>query len=178
VIKVVNPLQGQASTANRYKPVAAELFLFNVTSTHASADLGDRAAQNTTQYAYDTENNLTSITDAKGRVTSFHYDAYRRVTETDFPSSYNETYGYDAIGNLTSKTDSNGQTIRRPKPLVLRFLPASIERPMGSFSDGFHRSVSVIEISSSTVARSQHTSLLCRVWMFQFAVITRNNGLQ
>jgi RHS repeat-associated protein len=69
------------------------------------------AAQNETQYAYDTENNLLSITDALGRATSFHYDAFGRVTETDFPSSYNETYAYDAIGNLTSKTDRKGQTI-------------------------------------------------------------------
>ncbi|MGH9670841.1 MAG: RHS repeat domain-containing protein [Terriglobales bacterium] len=40
-----------------------------------------------TQYAYDTENNLTSITDASGRVTSFGYDALGRVTQTSFPSS-------------------------------------------------------------------------------------------
>jgi len=65
-----------------------------------------------TQYGYDNENNLTSITDAKGRVTSFEYDSFRRVTRTTFPSSLVEAYGYDAVGNLTSKTDRKGQTIQ------------------------------------------------------------------
>lgn len=61
---------------------------------------------------YDTENNLTSIADALGRTTSFSYDAFGRVVQTAFPSSYAEAYAYDAIGNLTSKTDRKGQTIQ------------------------------------------------------------------
>jgi YD repeat-containing protein len=35
-----------------------------------------------TTYAYDTEDNLLSITDALGRTTSFTYDAFGRVTQT------------------------------------------------------------------------------------------------
>jgi RHS repeat-associated protein len=70
------------------------------------------AAQNPTQYAYDTENNLLSITDANGHQTSFTYDAFGRVTQTAFPSSLAESYIYDAVGNLTSKTDRKGQTIQ------------------------------------------------------------------
>ncbi|MGH9670842.1 MAG: RHS repeat-associated core domain-containing protein, partial [Terriglobales bacterium] len=64
-----------------------------------------------TRYAYDTENNLTSITDALGRQTSFTYDSLGRVTQTTFPSSLLESYSYDAVGNLTSKTDRKGQII-------------------------------------------------------------------
>jgi len=69
------------------------------------------AAGNLNQYAYDTENNLLSITDANGHSTSFTYDVYGRVTQTTFPSSLAESYSYDAIGNLLSKTDRKGQTI-------------------------------------------------------------------
>jgi YD repeat-containing protein len=59
----------------------------------------------------DTENNLLSITDANGHVTSFSYDAFGRVIQTAFPSSHAEAYAYDALGNLTSKTDRKGQAI-------------------------------------------------------------------
>jgi len=46
--------------------------------------------QNVTTYAYDLENNLTSITDAAQHTTSFVYDAFGRVTQTAFPSSLTE----------------------------------------------------------------------------------------
>jgi YD repeat-containing protein len=60
---------------------------------------------------YKTEDNLTSITDAKSNQTVFTYDAFGRVTRTNFPSSLSENYAYDADNNLTSKTDRKGQTI-------------------------------------------------------------------
>lgn len=69
-------------------------------------------AGNVTKYAYDTENNLLSITDANTHTTNFAYDAFGRVTKTTFPSGYIETYGYDADNNLTSKTDRKNQTIQ------------------------------------------------------------------
>jgi RHS repeat-associated protein len=65
-----------------------------------------------TQYAYDTEDNLTSITDANGHSTSFAYNPRGWVTHTTFPSSLAESYNYDAVGNLLSKTDRKGQTIQ------------------------------------------------------------------
>jgi RHS repeat-associated protein len=64
-----------------------------------------------TQYAYDTEHNLTSITDALGRQTSFDYDPLRRVTKTTFPSTLFQSYTYDAIGNLLTRTDRKQQAI-------------------------------------------------------------------
>ena len=65
-----------------------------------------------TQYAYDTEDNLISITDANGHSTSFAYNPRGWVTQTTFPSSLAESYSYDAAGNLLSKTDRKGQTIQ------------------------------------------------------------------
>src|SRR6202011_2689846 len=53
----------------------------------------------------------TSITDANSNQTAFTYDAFGRVTQTNFPSSLSENYQYDADNNLTSKTDRKSQTI-------------------------------------------------------------------
>jgi RHS repeat-associated protein len=44
-------------------------------------------------------------------MTSFGYDNFGRVKETDFPSGKAETYTYDEIGNLLEKTDRNGNAI-------------------------------------------------------------------
>jgi YD repeat-containing protein len=65
-----------------------------------------------TQYGYDSESNLKTITDALNRQTSFSYDAQRRLTQTSFPSTLVETCGYDGANNLTSKTDRNNQTVQ------------------------------------------------------------------
>ena len=59
----------------------------------------------------DTEGNLTSITDANSNQTAFTYDAFGRVTQTNFPSSLSENYQYDADNNLTQKIDRKNQTI-------------------------------------------------------------------
>ena len=68
-------------------------------------------ANNTTQYAYDTESNLTSITDANGHTTQFAYNPRGWVTQTTFPSSLAESYT-DDMGNLPVKTDRKNQTIQ------------------------------------------------------------------
>jgi len=69
-------------------------------------------AHNTTQYAYDTEDNLLSITDANNHTTQFAYNARGWVTQTTFPSTWIESYNYDLGGNLQSKTDRKNQTIQ------------------------------------------------------------------
>jgi RHS repeat-associated protein len=69
-------------------------------------------ANNTTQYAYDTEDNLLSITDANNHTTYFAYNARGWVTGTTFPSTLGESYTYDLVGNLKSKTDRKSNTIQ------------------------------------------------------------------
>jgi YD repeat-containing protein len=44
-------------------------------------------------------------------VTYVTYDAFGRVTQTNFPSTLSENYAYDSDNNLTSKTDRKSQTI-------------------------------------------------------------------
>ena len=63
------------------------------------------------RYVYDTNNNLTSVTDANGHTTTFKVDDKGRVYQVISPDTGTTTYGYDAAGNLTSKTDAKGVTI-------------------------------------------------------------------
>jgi YD repeat-containing protein len=48
---------------------------------------------------------------ASPAIRAFTYDAFGRVTQTNFPSSLSEYYQYDADNNLTQKTDRKGQII-------------------------------------------------------------------
>jgi YD repeat-containing protein len=64
------------------------------------------------QHAYDSEDNLLSITDANNHTTSFDYNARGWVTGTTFPSTLSESYTCDLMGNLLSKTDRKNQTIQ------------------------------------------------------------------
>ncbi|MBI4378661.1 MAG: RHS repeat protein, partial [Nitrospinae bacterium] len=54
---------------------------------------------------------LTSITDAKGQVTTYEYNTLGRLIKETDPLGNSITYSYDAKGNLTSGTDANGNTI-------------------------------------------------------------------
>ena len=66
-----------------------------------------------TTYAYDTENNLTDIWDAKNNHTQFAYwgGTGHQLRSTTFPSGYTETYQWDGNDNLTRKTDRNSNQI-------------------------------------------------------------------
>ncbi len=76
------------------------------------------ASAYSTQYAYDGNNNLTSLTDASGDVRFFTYDGLgRELTAQDLhapgDSSFGTwTYTYDAAGNKTSVVDPKSQTIQ------------------------------------------------------------------
>jgi len=69
-----------------------------------------------TQYVYDTEGNLTSITDALGHPTGFVYDANNHLQTVNFPTQGSttptESYSFDSLGNLLNMTDRKGQTIQ------------------------------------------------------------------
>jgi RHS repeat-associated protein len=59
-------------------------------------------------YTYDPYGNLSSITDAKGRVTSYTYDQFGHKLTEKLPMSQTESWGYNTLGQLTSFTDFNG----------------------------------------------------------------------
>ncbi|HEY8154555.1 MAG TPA: DUF6531 domain-containing protein, partial [Myxococcota bacterium] len=66
------------------------------------------AYQTFASYTYDTEERRKTATDARGRTTSFGWDALRRltsVTDAATPAS-TTTFVYDAVGNRTKITDA------------------------------------------------------------------------
>ncbi len=66
---------------------------------------------NRTTYAYDTLNNLTSVTDAAGSVITMTYDALGRKTTMNDPDMGPWSYEYNPAGSLTRQTDAKGQAI-------------------------------------------------------------------
>jgi len=64
----------------------------------------------TTQYAYDTRDNLRSVTDPSSLVTSYTYDGLNSLTALTSPDTGATTYTYDAAGNRKTQTDARGVT--------------------------------------------------------------------
>ena len=61
-------------------------------------------------YAYDMYGHLSTITDPKGRNTSFSYDALGRQISRKMPAGQTESKAYNNLGQLYLKTDFKGQT--------------------------------------------------------------------
>lgn len=67
----------------------------------------------TTQYGYDRDGNLTSVTDPNGNVTTYVYDDFGQMLRQVSPVTGTTTYSYDVGGNLLTTTDANGATTTR-----------------------------------------------------------------
>jgi len=96
---------GQAVTATNPVGIIAQYTYSDSTGylTSVVSDFGDSTHLNaTTQFAYDSRGNVTSVTDAKNNTTTFTYDILNRLTQTTFPAPFNYVtkYSYDANGNL------------------------------------------------------------------------------
>lgn len=65
-------------------------------------------ADATTQYVYDTRDNLRQVTDPDGLSTVYDYDGLNRLTGLHSPDTGDTTYSYDAAGNRLSQTDARG----------------------------------------------------------------------
>jgi RHS repeat-associated protein len=68
----------------------------------------DDSADLATTYAYDASGNLTSVTDANGTTTTYHYDLFNRLEQVIQPGNTTTTYAYDPSGSLTTVTDAEG----------------------------------------------------------------------
>src|SRR5205085_1453611 len=69
----------------------------------------NQTVQPTTSYAFDAYDNMTQITDAKGRVTRFAFDQFGREVSHTLPMAQAETKSYDSFGRLDTATDFAGQ---------------------------------------------------------------------
>ncbi len=64
-----------------------------------------------TIYDYDSQNNLTSVTDPEGLTTTYRYNGFGDVIEQDSPDTGITTYQYDQAGNRIQQTDARGVTV-------------------------------------------------------------------
>lgn len=64
-----------------------------------------------TNYDYDTQGNLTKITDAGNNVTEITHDSLGRKIKMNDPDMGEWSYGYDELGNLIKQTDAKGQVL-------------------------------------------------------------------
>lgn len=65
----------------------------------------------TTNYSYDANDNLITITDHLGHNFRFSYDTLSRKIAMNDPDMGNWSYAYDTRGNLILQTDARGQSI-------------------------------------------------------------------
>ncbi len=75
---------------------------------YLAAAISTTAPKQTTTYAYDPRNNMTSMTDPAGNAWSWTFDALNRQASAADPDSGNTLRTYDDVGNLTSTTDARG----------------------------------------------------------------------
>lgn len=88
----------------------------------------------TTSYGYDINDNLVSVTDPNGNVTTYVYDDFGRMIKQTSPVTGVTTYDYDASDNLTTTTDANGATTTRIYDALSR-LTSAVSAKSGSTSE-------------------------------------------
>ncbi|MCX5271010.1 polymorphic toxin-type HINT domain-containing protein [Streptomyces virginiae] len=64
-----------------------------------------------TRYAYDTEGQLTQVTDAAGNAWKYGYDLHGRQTRSEDPDKGTTTTAYDAADRPVSESDARGVTV-------------------------------------------------------------------
>ncbi|WP_329092257.1 polymorphic toxin-type HINT domain-containing protein [Streptosporangium sp. NBC_01469] len=71
----------------------------------------DATTHHDTVYGYDLDGNLTTITDAKGKIRTFTFDWLGRRTAATDPDAGASSSGYDAAGNLTWNINGKNQKV-------------------------------------------------------------------
>ena len=71
----------------------------------------DGAATLVTSFAYDARDQIISVTDANGNLTTYEWDLLGRNTKLTDPNLGVRTMTYDLVGNLSSRTDARNQTV-------------------------------------------------------------------
>jgi RHS repeat-associated protein len=75
--------------------------------------IGDHGADGinaTSLFTYDARDNLRTVTDPKGLVTTYTYDGLDNLTQLQSPDTGTTSYTHDAAGNRISQTDARGVT--------------------------------------------------------------------
>lgn len=85
-----------------------------------------------TQYGYDTDNNIISITDPEIHNTTENYDDFGRNIRTISPDSGTTTRLFDPAGNMTQETDARGIASNRTYDAINRI--SSVSYPNSAYN--------------------------------------------
>ena len=79
-----------------------------LTSTQDLGGTDPSTANASTQYGYDVDDRLTTVTDPNNGTTAYQYDDLGNLLATTSPDTGTTTYSYDDAGNVLSKTTASG----------------------------------------------------------------------
>jgi YD repeat-containing protein len=82
-----------------------------------------------TQYGYDNQDNLTSVTDPKGNITQYTYDDFGRRIKVISPDTGTTIYSHDEAGNISQKSDARGTEVSYTYDALNRLTAAQFSDP-------------------------------------------------
>jgi len=94
-------------------------------------------------YTYNEEGQITSVTNALGKTTSYQYDSVGDLASVTYPKNSDTgsnpiySYIYDSLGRTTSITDPLGSTTSYTYDSLGRVLTITLPRPNSSISEDF-----------------------------------------
>lgn len=90
-------------------------------SAEATSPTSDPAqGPRTTEYTYDANGNIESITDPNANKTKYVYDADNEQTKVELPNGTTTETGYDTAGRITSQTDGSKHITEYTRNLLER----------------------------------------------------------
>ena len=85
----------------------------------------------TAAMAYDSLNNLTSLTDSLGNRTEYTYDPLGRLSKVTYPDGSTQEYSYDSAGNLLQEKKRSGTLIANNYDNGNRLISRTITKAQG-----------------------------------------------
>jgi RHS repeat-associated protein len=90
----------------------------SASSSSAATELVGTAATHVTEYHYDPNGNVESVTDPNGHTTRYTYDAANEPTKVKESNGTITETEYDAMGHVKSQTDGNKHTTKYERNLL------------------------------------------------------------
>jgi RHS repeat-associated protein len=109
-----------------------------------------------TEYAYDANGNLESVTDANGNTTRYTYDADNELTKVEEPNGTVAETSYDSEGQVITQTDGNKHSteyVRNPLERVIEIIDPLKRKTVEEY-DKAGNLVKVIDPSKRTITNT------------------------
>ncbi len=138
-----------------------------LTSTQDLGGTDPSTANASTQYGYDVDDRLTTVTDPNNGTTAYQYDDLGNLLATTSPDTGTTTYSYDDAGNVLSKTTASGT----PEAITHSYSYDALNRLTGVTTPGPQE-----DVTYSYDSCPNGSGRLCRVTTGSAAVFYRYDG--